>query len=69
LSPARWFNATRVCGWRHIRADLASKSSELRSLAESLSDELGNEQYQGDSRDLLRASVPSFSDPGADRET
>jgi hypothetical protein len=65
LSLARWFNATRVCGWRHIPADLASKSSELRSLAESLSDE----QYQGDARDLLRASVPSFSDPGADRET
>jgi hypothetical protein len=69
LSPASWFNATRVCGWRHIPADLASKSSELRSLAESLSDELGDEQYQGDSRDLLRASAPLFPYPGADRGT
>ena len=33
-----------------------------------LGDEVGAEQYQGDSRDLRRALAPSFPDPGADRE-
>jgi hypothetical protein len=63
LSPGSGFNATRVRGWRHIPADLAAKSSELRSLDKSLGDEVGAEQHQDDSRDLLRASAPSFPAP------